>query len=467
MKKSFTALLLPVLMSGSCTVGPDFKVPLFNAGEKWKQNQSTTPTALPDTWWRLYKDAELNRLVDLAFKNNNDLAAAKARVDTARALAGVDRAKLFPELNLNASANRSRASEDSLSDRVPTGVAIDAYATRYRSTFDLSFDPDLWGRNKRQLESSSAQADAQQALLDSQRLGLASEVARQYFLLRSLDDQEAILNETIKSRSDALSIQQSRADAGLADGLTSSRARTEVELARNDLTDIQRQRGSTENALAVLCGHSPSSFSIARDSKLPPIPSIHAGAPAEVLNRRPDVRAAEQSLRRANATIGVAQANFYPNFTINASAGAESADVSRFLDWQNRVLSIGAGVTAPVFNAGSNRASFDAAVSTRDEALANYRNSLIVALREVEDSLLDLKTLANSRQALEQALASAELTKRLAQERFDKGLTNYLEVVDADRTVLQARLLLSQTDARQRITFAVLAKALGGGWSGK
>jgi outer membrane protein TolC len=169
MKKSLTTLLLPVLMSGSCTVGPDFKVPLFNAGEKWKQNQSTTPTALPDTWWRLYKDAELNRLVDLAFKNNNDLAAAKARVDTARALAGVDRAKLFPELNLNAAANRARSSEDAISEQMPPGVAIDPYASRYRSTFDLSFDPDLWGRNKRQLESSSAQADAQQARLATPR----------------------------------------------------------------------------------------------------------------------------------------------------------------------------------------------------------------------------------------------------------------------------------------------------------
>ncbi|MEY5013069.1 MAG: hypothetical protein RLY69_784, partial [Verrucomicrobiota bacterium] len=405
--------------------------------------------------------------IDTALKNNNDLAAAKARVDTARALAGVDRAKLFPEINLSASANRSRASEDATSAQVPQGLAVDPYATRYRSSFDLSFDPDLWGRNKRRLESSIAKAESQQALLDSQRLGLASEVARQYFLLRSLDEQESILNETIKSRSDAFAIQQSRTDAGLADGLTTSRARTELELARNDLTDIQRQRGSTENALAVLCGHSPSSFSIARDRKLPPVPTINAGTPAEALNRRPDVRAAEQSLRSANAAIGVAQANFYPNFSINASAGFESLDANRFLDGQNRVLSIGAGVAAPVFTAGSNRATFDAAVSTRDEALANYRNALIVALREVEDSLLDLKTLAQSRQTLEQALASAELTKKLAQERFDKGLTNYLEVVDTDRSVLQTRLLLSQTDARQRITFAVLAKSLGGGWSAK
>lgn len=467
MKKSLTTLLVPLLISGSCTVGPDFKVPLFNAGEKWKQKQSTTPTALPDTWWRLYKDAELNRLVDLALNTNNDLAAAKARVDTARALTGVDRAKLFPEISFAGSASRSRSSVDATTDRLPAGIVIDPYTTRYRSTFDLSFDPDLWGRNKRQLEASNAQADAKQALLDSQRLGVATEVARQYFLLRSFDEQLTILNETIKSRDDALSIQQSRADAGIADGLSSSRARTELELARNDLTEVQRQRGATENALAVLCGHSPTSFKIQHYDKPVPQPSINAGQPADVLSRRPDVRAAEQSLRSANAAIGIAQSAFYPNIVLSASAGAESNDVSRFLNWQNRVLSIGGGISAPVFNAGSNRAKFDAAVAARDEALANYRNALLVALREVEDSLLDLKTLANSRQAIEQALTSAEVTKKLAQERFDKGLTNYLEVVDTDRTVLQTRLLLSQTDARQRITFAVLAKALGGGWSGK
>lgn len=460
-------IMLPVLITGSCTVGPDFKIPIFNADNSWKQAEAKSNARFPDTWWRLYKDAELNRLTELALNTNNDLSAAKSRVDTARALAGVDRARLFPEVTFAGSAARSRSSVDATTDQLPAGVPIDPYTTRYRSTFDLAFDPDLWGRNKRQLEASTAQADAQQALLDSQRLGVATEVARQYFLLRSLDEQEAILNETISSRNDALAIQQSRADAGLADGLSSSRARTEVELARNDLTDVQRQRGATENALAVLCGHSPSSFKISRNEKPAALPSIDAGPPADVLSRRPDVRAAEQNLRAANAAIGVAQAAFYPNITLSASSGMESTDVSRFLDWQNRVLSIGAGVSAPVFNAGSNRAKFDAAVASRDESLANYRNTLLVALREVEDSLLDLKTLANSRNAIERALNSANDTKKLAQERFDKGLTNYLEVVDADRTVLQTRLLLSQTNARERITLAALAKALGGGWSGK
>jgi multidrug efflux system outer membrane protein len=189
--------------------------------------------------------------------------------------------------------------------------------------------------------------------------------------------------------------------------------------------------------------------------------------PADVLNRRPDVRASEQNLRAASARIGVAEAAFYPNFTLSAGGGFESIDVSRFLNWENKVLSLGANMAAPILDGGANKANYSAARSRYDESLANYRQTLLIALREVEDALVDLKGLAKSRSALEAALRSANDTKKLSAERFDKGLTSYLEVVDSDRTVLQTRLALSQVEAQQRITLAALAKALGGGWSGK
>jgi multidrug efflux system outer membrane protein len=317
------------------------------------------------------------------------------------------------------------------------------------------------------LEASSAQAAASEALLDSQRLGVATEVARQYFLLRGLDQQAAVLNDTIESRQNTLDIQKSKADAGLIDGLSTSQARTELELANNDLAAVERQRGSAEHALAVLCGIRPADFSIASSVSRGTLPSIRAGLPAEVLGRRPDVRAAEQDLRAANARIGVAAAAFYPNFSLSGGGGFESLNVKSFLDWENRVLSIGAGVAAPIFDGGTNQSNFQAAVSRRDEALAHYKNTLLVALREVEDALVDLKGLARSRNALELALASSKDTQRLSQERYDKGLSSYLEVVEAGRTVLRVQLILAQQDAQQRITLAVLAKALGGGWSGK
>ena len=455
------------LLLGSCMVGPDFQIPGASGGSKWKETQATSGARLPDQWWRLFKDRELNRLVDRALAANNDLAAAKARVDTSRALVGVDRARLFPTLDLLGSAGISRSALDSSGGAQPPGFTRDLETERYRGTFDLAYDPDLWGRNKRQIEASSAQAAASEALLDSQRLGVATEVARQYFLLRGLDAQEAVVQDTLASRGEALDIQKSRTDAGLIDGLSSSRARTEVELANNDLALVQRQRGSAEHALAVLCGVRPSDFTITRRVGNSAFPNIRAGLPAEVLARRPDVRAAEQDLRAANARIGVAESAFYPNFSLTASGGFEALDVKRFLDWENRVLSLGASAVAPLIDGGANRANYQAARSRYDEALANYRQTLLVALREVEDALVDLKGLARSRSALDAALNSSRETKSLSQERFDKGLTSYLDVVDADRTVLQTRLAISQTEAQQRITLTALAKALGGGWSGK
>ena len=464
----FPAHILPAaFLLGACTVGPDFRLPGISGGSKWKESQTTAATHLPDHWWRLFNDSELTRLVDRALAANNDLAAAKARVDTSRALVGVDRAKLFPTLDLSASAGASRSSADALRGNLPPGASVDLSSPHYRSTFDLAYDPDLWGRNKRALEASSAQAAASEALLDSQRLGVATEVARQYFLLRGLDAQDSVLQNTLNSRKEALEIQSSKLNAGLIDGLSSSRARTEVELADNDIAVVQRQRGSAEHALAVLCGAAPSGFSVARRASNSPLPDIRAGLPAEVLNRRPDVRAAIQELRAANARIGVAEAAFYPNFSLSAGGGFESIDIKRFLDWENRVLSLGAGVAAPLIDGGTNQANYQAARSRYDEALAAYRQSLLVALREVEDALVDLKGLARSSRALQHALDSSRETRRLSQERYDKGLTSYFEVVDAERDVLRVQLVLSQFEAQQRITLAALAKALGGGWSGK
>lgn len=462
-------LLLPIvsLALAGCTLGPDFQLPGFGAGTSWKEGNVDGSMRLPDNWWRLYQDAELNRLVDRALAANTDLAAAKARVETSRALVGVDRARLFPTLDLNGSAGIQRNSADATYDNLPPGFTIDLENQRFRGTFDLAYDPDLWGRNKRLLEASSSEAAASQAVLDSQRLGVATEVCRQYFLVRGLDAQREVLEDTIESRDETYEIQKSKSDAGMIDGLSTAQAKTEVELARNDLAIVERQRGAAEHALAVLCGTTPSSFGVSQRATSGSVPKLRAGLPAEVLHRRPDVRASEYQLRAANARIGVAEAAFYPNFALTASGGFESVEPKRFLEWQNRVLGLGAGVAQPVFNAGSNRARFDAAVSQRDEALAGYRNSLLTALREVEDSLLDLKSLDKSRAILERALDSARDSHHLASERYEKGLSSYLDVIAADRVTLNVRLLIARIDSQQRISFATLAKALGGGWTGK
>ncbi len=461
MKPHLTFLSATMILLAGCTLGPEFAVPGVSAGRTWKQSTAIRSTSLPDQWWRLFGDAELNRLVERAVAANNDIAAARARRDTARALVGVDRARLFPRLDLNSSNSVNRTSGDSA---VP-GQDMDRQ--NYRSTIDLSYELDLWGANRRSLEAATADADASESLLAAQRLGIASEVARQYFTLGGLDAQESILNDTIATREDSLSLEKSRTDAGLTDGLSTSRARTELELARNDIAIVQRQRGSAEHALAVLCGTRPSDFSIAKKSTTGRLPTLSPGLPAAVIARRPDMRAAEQSLRAANARIGVAEAAFYPKFSLTGAAGLESLSASSFLDWENRVLSVGAGLAAPLFDGGANRSNYEASRSRYDESLASYRQTMLVALREVEDALVDLKGLARSRSALEAAVISATDTRSLSFQRYEKGLSSYFEVVDAERSVLRTRLSLAEVDAQQRVSLTALARALAGGWNGK
>lgn len=450
-----------LLLLTGCSLGPDFAVPGVSVGRTWKQSAASQSAALPDRWWRLFSDAELNRLVDRAITANNDIAAARARRNTARALVGVDRARLFPQLDLNSGSSINRASDDS------AAPGQDLETRNYQSTFDLSYDLDLWGANRRSIETAEAEVDSAEALLVAQRLGIASEVARQYFTLRGLDAQESILSETISTREDSLSLEQSRTDAGLADGLSSSRARTELELARNDIAIVQRQRGSAEHALAVLCGARPSDFSVSKKATSGGLPVISPGLPAVVIARRPDMHAAEQTLRAANARIGVAEAAFYPKIQLTGSAGLESLNAASFLDWENRVLSLGAGLAAPLIDGGTNRSNYAASRSRYEESLATYRQTLLVALREVEDALVDLKGLARSRAALEAAVTSAADTRSLSFQRYEKGLSSYLEVVDAERSVLQSRLALAEVDAQQRVSLTALARALGGGWSRK
>ncbi len=449
-----------LLANSGCMLGPDFHLPGDTGGSHWKESQASASAHVPDEWWKLFGDSELNRLVGRSLAANQDLSAAKARLDTARALVGVDRAHLFPLLNLDGGGLQARNSKSTSL----TGSPLEGQ--RYQAAFDLSYEPDLWGRNRRQVEASTADANASLADLDALRLSVAAETARQFFLIRALDRQRAVVMETIHTRAETLALQQSKAAAGLADGLITSSANTELELARNDLASVERLRGAAEHALAVLCAARPSDFTLPVVTSLPRLPSIRPGLPSDVLRRRPDVRAAEERLHAANARVGVAETAFYPNFTLVGSGGYQTFNNAQFLNWENRALSIGLNVTTPIFDAGANRSRKSAAVAQYEAALSSYRQTVLVALREVEDSFTDLKTLDRSHSALTAALASAQETSRLTRDRQNKGLSNYLEVVEADRTVLQVQLSLAEIEGQQRVSFANLAKALGGGWNG-
>ncbi len=457
--------VLIALAVSACTVGPDFKLPDMNLGGRWKQRADVSDLALPDQWWTLFRNSTLNGLVERALENNQDLLGAQARVETARAMSGVERAGWFPQLNMQNKAAYEHSSANSIGANLPAGVSLPRLERDRHQTFlGLNYEVDLWGRVRRSVEAARAREDAAADRLAAQRLVVAAEVARTFFLAASLDSQEQILRETISLRQEALKLQQSRFQGGLANEMDVARARTELELANNDMINIERQRGNVENALAVLCGETPAGFRLAKNRQLPAPPHVAAGVPSALLLRRPDIRVAEQGMREANANIGVAKANFYPAFSLVGSGGLESVGAEDFLEWKSRTASIGPQLTVPLFQGGRLRGNLRAAQSKHDESMAGYRQAILTALQEVENAMLDVNAYSRQRSAVTAALTAAQDTSKLARLRYDKGLASYFEVVDADRTVLTTRLLQAQLDG-QRLTATVqLVRALGGGW---
>jgi multidrug efflux system outer membrane protein len=457
-----------VWMVSGCTVGPDFVKPEVEKASRWKRSDKVSDAAVPDEWWKLYRDADLNALVERALAGNQDIKAAQARVETARALAGVTRADRLPQLSGQGGAVVERLSESNFAGNLPPGVPLPELSRdRYNLGLNLSYEADLWGRVKRKEEGAKARTEAEVNRLSAQRLLVAAEVARIYFRATALDREETVLVQTVASREESRTLQQSRLEGGLSTEIDVARARTEVELARNDLELVKRQRGAFEHALAVLCGDVPSDFSLAkRGDKLVSPPKVPAGMPSSLMQRRPDLRAAEETLRAANADVGAAMADFYPAFSLTGSAGLESIGATDFINWRNRALSLGPSVTVPIFQGGRLKGNLAAARSRFDESLATYRQLWITALGEVEDAMLDAQALERQRRAVSAALDAAVETRKLAQMRYDKGLASYFEVVDADRTVLTTKILLARIDGERLGASVQMLRALGGGWSG-
>lgn len=462
----FAVWISGLLVLASCSVGPDFKLPGVRLPAQWKNGSSSvSDLPPPDEWWRLFGSPELNGLVSQALASNQELRGALARVETARALVGVQQADWFPQLSMKNAMNFERLSQSSFGANLPAGIPLPSLEReRYQHLFELGWEIDLWGRVRRGVEGARANQAAAAETLAAQRLSLAAEVARLYFLARSLDRQVHIVNETIDLRQEAQGLQESRFKGGLANEMDVSRARTELELARNDLASLQRQRGNAENALAVICGQIPSTFRLSHSGKIPGVPRLSGGLPSTLLQRRPDIRAAEQRMREANAKIGVAKASFFPAFQIGGTGGLESIGTTHFYDARSKVLTIGPSITLPIFQGGKLKANLRASKAGYEETLASYQQTILTALKEVEDSMLDLKSYGRQTAALNAAISAAGETGRLADMRYQKGLASYFEIVDANRTVLSAKLLAAQVEGQRLIAAVTMLKALGGGW---
>lgn len=451
------------ILLASCTAGPDHQPPTIqlpasfsDGGVSWTSHRPGDAAA-DRAWWRIYRDPTLNRLSERAAASNQDLEAAAARLAEARALTRATRSRRFPTLDFGPSAVRSQF-------RQRSSGADSAVATEILVPLDSSYELDLWGKVRREVEAAEAADQAAAETLRAIRLSVTGEVAATYWALRAVDAEQDLLGRTVGLRRQALGLLREQRGAGSISGLVLSRAETEVLDAEAQLAGLDRDRAGLVHGLAVLCGGVATGAVVRAAPELPAPPAVPVSVPSELLRRRPDIRAAERRVAAANAAIGVAEAAFYPSVGIDASFGYGGARLGGLLDTDAQVWSLGPRVDLPLFDAGQRAARRDAAVAAHRAASADYRQAVLDAIREVENALHGAAALARQQQAQDAAAAAARRTLELSRNRFTTGLTDFLDVVDAERTRLEAERRACAVRAERLAVSVALAKALGGSW---
>lgn len=452
-------LMLAFLLAGTsgCVVGPDYQRPDAAAPPSWKDTPAET-AALPDAWWTLFGDDELGRHVEATLAANQDLAVALARYDQSRALLGVARADEFPQVDFNPAFGRARTS-GTVFNRLPV-----LETTIWRAPVDVAYEVDLWGRVRRSVEAAGADVEGSADTVAALRLSLAAASASTYLSLRSTDRDIDVLTRTVRLREDALQLAERRARSGVVGDLDVLRAQADLSQTRADLADARRSRDNFENALAVLEARNAPDFTVVARPWTPNVPDVPAGLPSSLLERRPDVAGNERALAAASARIGVARAAFFPQVRLTASGGVASHSLGDITSSDSRIWSIGPSVQLPIFNGGRNRSRLQAAEAAYRGALANWRQSGIVAFREVQDALGDTRWLRERGTALDATVEASTAAAKVSRSRYDRGLAGYFEVVDSERQALDSQRAAIQNDQRRLLAAVSLIKALGGGW---
>jgi len=471
MKRMTLSLVLVVAASfllAGCVVGPHFQPPVSVLPATWRDQDQATSSSQPlaMNWWTMYGDKTLDELQRRALSANQDLKQAVARVDENRAHLRVAKSARYPTLNLGTSYERTRSSENSSQAGNAAGGQISLEQDSFRATMDGSYELDLWGKVRRAVESAAAQSAAVEAARDTVLLNLTTDVAENYFNLRSLDAEIVVLEHTLSLRKKALAVNQSRLDTGAALVADVSQAETELADVQSDLSEARRRRILFCNGLAVLCGEPASTFDVeSKPLVSAPPPEVPAGLPSELLLRRPDVAEAERTAASKCAEIGVAKAAFLPSVKLTGYAGLESIELKDLFAWESRIWAIGPSVTLPLFTGGKNRANLKVAEARYEQAIAAYRQSVLGAFRDVEDALANIRAYAEQAEALRRAEESARRTAGHFDQRLRGGMLAYLDVVAAQRTLLQAERSSVQNLGVRYGASVQLIKSLGGGWS--
>lgn len=466
MKNFVLVSALAAALGGCATVGPDFKAPASAPDAAWRHAASTSEAArLPAQWWTVFGDATLDTLEQRALRDNPGVQAAAQRLLQAQAQLGVVRAGQAPNVALGAGVSNARTSSETSQGIALGGRSIEG--NNFSVGASLSYELDLWGRVRRLVEAADAQALAAQDERDAVLLMLSGQVAQSYWQLRGLDAELAILRNALDARREAQDLVEARFKAGLSNELDVSRARIERANAEADLHEVQRQRNAVEHALATLVGASPSQPLVdsSPGAQLPLPPSIPVGLPASLLKQRPDLAASVAQLKAANAQVGVAKGAFYPSLSLTSNFGFASEHLRDLASGGARQFSIGPlALSLPVFDGGRNRASLALSKARYEEAVANHQTRLLTALREVEDALSDVQQRQQQGEVQAQSQQAAARALQVAQARYERGVSTYLDVTDAQRNALAADRAAAQIRTGRLLATVAVARALGGGW---
>lgn len=459
-----------VLLTG-CTVGPKYTRPAapaapafreqppqsFTDSPGWKQAQPAD-TMLRADWWQLFENPELNLLEEEINLSSQTLKAAEARFREARALIQFNRSGLYPSISTAPSVTTNRPSRNA-----PLGSHAGDFG-QYTLPVDVNYELDAWGRVRRSIAAAREETQASAGDLETIRLSLHAELAIDYFELHSLDAQKQLLDQTLVAYQKALDLTQNRFQGGLSSRAEVAQARTQLETTRAQDIGVGVARAAFEHAIAVLAGRTPESLTLPASVLNTAPPVIPVGVPSQLLERRPDIAAAERRAAEANEQIGIARAAFFPRLLLTATGGFEGNNPVNWLTWPSRFWAVGPAVAQTIFDAGRRRAVSESAAASYDESIANYRQAVLEGFQQVEDNLATLRVLEQQAQAQRVAVEAAQQSLALSLNRYKGGLVTYLEVITAQSTALQNQSTEVDIFRRRMDASVLLIKALGGGW---
>jgi NodT family efflux transporter outer membrane factor (OMF) lipoprotein len=449
------AAIAALIVSG-CTVGPDYVKPDAPAPAAYKEMPPAKIAAPADLlprgpWWGIYGDATLNGLMEQIPSANQSLRAAEANYRQSQAAVLAARAGLYPTVDANVSATRARQGRAETTTLYSLGVPVD-------------WELDLWGKIRRTVEASQDSAEASAADLAATRLSLEAQLAQAYFALRVADRSKRLSDETVAAYTRSLVLTQNRYDSGVAARSDVVQAETQLQSAQVQAIDIGVTRAQLEHAIAVLIGKAPADYALPPVESVPSLPAIPGAVPSELLERRPDIAAAERRVAAANAQIGVATAAFYPSVSLSGSIGFASSSLSNWISLPSRAWSLGAALATPLFDAGLRKAQRDEAVAAYDATVANYRQTVLTGFQDVEDNLAALRILEDEAKAQDVALQSARKAVELTTNQYRAGIVNYISVVAFQAIAFSAEQNAVNLNGRRLAASVALVKALGGGF---